>query len=216
MFRFILLLVSISCTLCYTQIQAGCSCQSNKILDDKIAKYDKRYFSFALALDLLNTKKNPVIVETGTARDGLANCSGDGCSTMIFAEWIRNNGGELYSVDINAENLQGAANALGNSNPSVHLIHSDSVIFLQNFNRPIDFLYLDSYDLDFFNPTPSQEHHLREIIAAYPWLTESSVVMIDDSDQYLPGGGKGKLAVEFLLSKGWKILANGYQVVLIR
>lgn len=57
-------------------------------------------------------------------------------------------------------------------------------------------------------------HHCREIIAAYPWLTPHSVVMIDDCD--LPYGGKGKLAIEYLTNRGWVIFRSGYQVILIQ
>jgi hypothetical protein len=216
MFKFILVVLSLSFTLSYYESQASCPCDSQKILNDKIPFYNKRYGTFALALDLLSIRKASILVETGTARNGLANCSGDGCSTIIFAEWVKNNGGKLYSIDINAENLQAAANALGDAASSVHLVHSDSIAFLRNFNHPIDFLYLDSCDLDFFNPIPSQEHHLQEIIAAYPWLTQNSIVMIDDSETYLPGGGKGKLVIDFLMAKGWGILAHGYQVILVK
>lgn len=207
--------MGLSLTLCYTESSASCQGRGcRKILDNKIPSYDKRYDTFALALDLMSHRKPKVIIETGTARDGLANCIGDGCSTMIFAEYVKNNGGEFYSVDINAEYLQNAGKALADSRPFATLVHSDSIAFLQNFNRPIDFLYLDSYDYDFSNPLPSQEHHLKEIKAAYPWLSPYCVVMIDDCD--LPGGGKGKLAIDFLLSKGWGILGIGYQVVLIQ
>jgi hypothetical protein len=78
---------------------------------------------------------------------------------------------------------------------------------------PIDFLYLDSYDYEWNNPSPSQEHHLREIQAAFPRLHENSVVMIDDCA--LPQGGKGKLAIEYLKERGWKILLEQYQTILI-
>lgn len=101
---------------------------------------------------------------------------------------------------------------LGKLNSRIHFVCSDSIAFLQNFGKTIDFLYLDSYDFDFNNPLPSQYHHLYEIQAAYPKLSENSIVMIDDCD--LPHGGKGKFAIEFLTERGWKILENRYQVIL--
>jgi hypothetical protein len=95
----------------------------------------------------------------------------------------------------------------------VHLVEGDSVNFLKNFDRQIDFLYLDSYDFEKNNPSPSQQHHLREIEAAYDKLTPQSIVMIDDCD--LAHGGKGKLVIAYLLDKGWSIYAQDYQVILV-
>ncbi len=150
MFHLCLLLIFSSLTFYHNNGNASCKCNSEKILENKIPYDNHRYRTFAIALDLLSDRKAAIIVETGTSRYGLSNCLGDGCSTIIFAEWARNNGGKLYSVDINAINLQNAAEALGDLRPIVHLVHSDSIEFLKNFNQPIDFLYLDSYDLDFF------------------------------------------------------------------
>ncbi len=182
------------------------------ILEGKIPVSDQRYRTFYLAFELLKDRKAQMIVETGTAREGSAWCVGDGCSTLLFAEWVRRTGGTFYSVDIDEQALKKASQAIGEMTSSIRLICNDSVDFLANFNRKIDFLYLDSYDFEINNPQPSQEHHLKEIQAAYPHLTNKSIIMIDDCD--LPHGGKGKLAIEFLLSKGWKIIANEYQVIL--
>jgi predicted O-methyltransferase YrrM len=163
--------------------------------------------------ELLKDRNAQVIVETGTAREGSAWCVGDGCSTLLFAEWVKRHGGIFYSVDIDKKALKKAKRAIGSTPSTVHLIHNDSVEFLANFDRKIDCLYLDSFDFDIDNPQPSQEHHLKEIQAAYPHLTRNSVVMIDDCA--LPHGGKGLLVIQFLVEKGWKIVANGYQVILI-
>ncbi len=182
------------------------------ILRGKIYPDNFRYKTFTYALQLMRDRNVSMVVETGTARDGLRECASNGCSTIIFAEWIKLFGGEFYSVDINAQHLLNVSEALKDLNPLVNLIHSDSVPFLQDFNKTIDFLYLDSFDFDLNDPTPSQEHHLKEIIAAYPWLVSKSIVMVDDCD--LPYGGKGKLVIEYLLNRGWKILAQGYQVIL--
>ena len=202
-------------SLSFCGIDAACQCKPHQILEDKIPCYNKRYGTFAIALELLSERNASIIVETGTARDGLSNCIGDGCSTIIFAEWAKENKASVYSIDISETNIKAAASALGEV-PHVHLVCSDSVAFLKSFNHPIDFLYLDSYDYDIFKPNPSQKHHLKEIKAAYPRLTNKSVVMIDDSDRYLAGGGKGKLVMDYLLARGWKILAEGYQVILIK
>jgi len=193
---------------------SSCDPCISSILEGKIPCTDQRYRTFHLMFELLKTRHANIIVETGTAREGSAWCVGDGCSTLLFAEWVKRNGGVFFSVDIDQNALKKAESALGDTKNLVHLVWNDSVDFLTKFHGTIDCLYLDSFDFDFDNPTPSQEHHLKEIQAAYPHLTNDSVVIIDDCD--LPHGGKGKLAIEFLLQKGWKIYAQGYQVILVR
>lgn len=190
------------------------NCSEYKYLLNKIEPENHRFMTFIYALRLLKERHAQVLVETGTARYGNKNCSGDGCSTLIFSDWVGVNGGHFYSVDISEFALQDAAASLGAANEFVQLVHSDSVAFLKNFNQPIDFLYLDSFDFELDNPEPSQQHHLKEIIAAYPWLTEQTIVMIDDCN--LPYGGKGKLAIEYLLNRNWKIVAQDYQTILVR
>jgi hypothetical protein len=206
---FLISLIS-SVSFAHEGLSQGYSCS----LEDKIPEGDKRYHTFRYALDLMKERGARNLVETGTARFGKCNCAGDGCSTLVFAEWALENGAILYSVDINGDYLITAHAALGPLAESVELVQSDSIEFLKHFNHQIDFLYLDSYDYEIRHPRPSQQHHLNEIVAAYPWLTKDSIVMIDDCD--LPRGGKGKLAIRYLLEKGWKMVANGYQVVLVQ
>lgn len=183
-------------------------------LTDYLSTSDKRYGSFKLALDLIIQRNLKVLVETGTSRNGDKNCMGDGCSTMIYSDFLKDNEGSLYSVDISLENLIDAENALKFAKDNVTFIHSDSLLFLRDFPEKIDFLYLDSYDFDAGNPNPSQLHHLKEIMIAYNKLHDNSVVMIDDCG--LIHGGKGTLAIQFLKSKGWKIIYDGYQVIMVK
>ena len=182
------------------------------ILKDKICCQDKRYPTFLKALELMNERKVRTLVETGTARSGVSGCEGDGCSTIVWDLWAALHQAHFYSVDSDAQALETASAGLQTQGSASTFVHADSVAFLHDFGRPIDFLYLDSYDFDPNDPDPSQQHHLNEIIAAYPWLHEKSIVMLDDCA--LPFGGKGKLAIAFLEEKGWKILQSGYQVIL--
>ncbi|MBS0652645.1 MAG: class I SAM-dependent methyltransferase [Verrucomicrobia bacterium] len=183
------------------------------ILSNRISLQDKRHPTFQYALNQIIKRNFKIIVETGTARNGNKNCIGDGCSTVIWSDWAKLLGGYVYSVDIDPEALRQSKQACGCGLSNVEFVCSDSVAYLHNFGNQIDFLYLDSYDYDFNNPDPSQQHHLKEIMAAYPYLNEQSVVLIDDCD--LPGGGKGKLVIEYLLERGWKIAMSGYQVVMV-
>jgi predicted O-methyltransferase YrrM len=202
------------CLLFITHILFG---KTSDPLLNKISSTNCRYDTMRYALQLMDERKVRTIVETGTARGGIDWCREDGCSTIIWAEWVKNNHAMLYSVDIDPAAIKTAKRELIHSQGiqnNVILTCSDSISFLRFFGKQIDFLYLDSFDYDFTNPLPSQEHHLKEIIAAYPWLTRQSIVMIDDCD--LPGGGKGTLAISYLLNKGWKIAMQGYQVIMIQ
>ncbi len=183
-------------------------------LEGRLARTDKRYPTFKRALALMEERGVKTIVETGTARGGESNFEGDGGSTVIFSHWAYKHNGSLNSVDINQVALNLAAGAVSLFQDQVNLVHDDSVHFLQHFPQTIDFLYLDSFDFDENNPQPSQQHHLKEIEAAYDKLSPRSIVMIDDCK--LPHGGKGKEAISFLLNRGWKVIEDGYQVILTK
>lgn len=203
--------------LLFTSPIMGKECVPKHYLKNKLSSNDKRYATFHRTLELLSERNAKVLIETGTSRCGASNYQGDGGSTILFSQWAQVYGAEFFSVDIEQAYLNNARSAvykeLSSFYPNLHFVCSDSVTFLQNFGKTIDFLYLDSYDFEENNPFPSQHHHLLEVCAAYPFLTEDSVILIDDCA--LPHGGKGKLAIDFLLERGWKILENGYQVLLI-
>lgn len=184
------------------------------ILERRLPLSDKRFASFLYAFDLMRQRDVRTIVETGTARGGESNCIGDGGSTLIWAEWAGHFGAVVHSVDIDPKAVSESKAASAASQDHVHVFCGDSVPFLENFNKPIDLLYLDSCDFDIDDPFPSQQHHLNEIQAAYPMLHSNSVVMIDDCD--LPHGGKGKLVIDYLLERNWKKVFSSYQVILIK
>ncbi|MDE3055593.1 MAG: class I SAM-dependent methyltransferase [Verrucomicrobiota bacterium] len=173
-----------------------------------------RYSTFHQALQLLTERNAKVVVETGTSRFGSNGFIGDGGSTIIFGDWACHNSALLYTVDISSSNMDQSKNASTPYSNNIRYIVSDSISFLKSFPEKIDFLYLDSYDYEVGNPHPSQNHHLKEIQAAYPNLHDNSVVMIDDCS--LPKGGKGFLVIPYLIERGWKIIANSYQVILVK
>lgn len=180
--------------------------------------FGKRRVTFAKTLELLGLLNAKVLVETGTSRQGLRGAKGDGASTILFATWAKRNGAFLYSVDIDKESVNGAQNEvdLQNLNQNVRIYCSDSLTFLRDFEKTVDFLYLDSYDYskDPVVQVKSQEHHLSEFKAIENRLHKGSIVLIDDCR--LPNGGKGKLAVEYMLQNDWKILLDKYQILLVR
>ena len=200
-------------TVHFLSAYANKTTEYSSYLMNRIQMDDKRYLTFVSILELLDQRNVKILVETGTARDGDKNFGGDGGSTIIFADWAAQNEALLYSVDISPSAIENAKNVTKIYADHIQLVCQDSIKFLNKFKKPIDFLYLDSFDFDFNNPSTSQIHHLREIIAAYPKLHKNSIVMIDDCD--LPQGGKGALVIEYLTSRGWEIFQNGYQIIML-
>ena len=199
-------------------IPSFCFCSQTQrcqeLLKNRLSHTDKRYCSFLLALGILETHGSKTLVETGTSRCGASNFIWDGGSTVIFSDWAHKHNAHLYSVDISPNAVQTSQDAVKAYEPAVTIVCSDSIEFLSKFGKPIDFLYLDSFDYEVGNPEPSQKHHLKEIEAAYPFLHANSIVMIDDCD--FPCGGKGILVIDYLTKKGWNVLYEGYQVILTK
>ena len=187
-------------------------------LDEMIGKTGKRQASFNMMMNHLN-KQSALIVETGCAREE-NNFDGDGMSTLIFDEYIKQYGGTFFSVDINPDNT-----AFAKSKCELAKIHTgDSVEFLYNFplNRKIDLLYLDSYDFDPQKPHPSSLHHLKELTAIMPSLQKGTMIVVDDNFLASNDGGKttfelgkGQYVKEFMDSIGIQRTFAGYQWVWI-
>lgn len=183
-------------------------------------KYDfrKRRDTFLKTIELLDQIKANTIIETGTSREGLHGAKSNGAATIVFGKWAKLNNAFLHSVDISENSVTNAQKEVtkqGLDNyVKIHL--SDSIAFLEGFDKKVDFLYLDSYDYssDIEVQKKSQEHHLKEFIAIENQLHDKTIVLIDDCD--LPNGGKGKLVVKYMQEKGWRILMDEYQILLVR
>ena len=181
--------------------------------------FGKRRDTLREVLRLLDQRGATTLLETGVARMGLEKSKGDGASTIVFGLWAKQNDAHLYSVDIDPEATERAGVAVNDMDlaDNVTLVTSDSVAYLDEFTDAVDFLYLDSYDYhktDTAIQTASQDHHLKEIKAIEGCLHEDTVILIDDCD--MPNGGKGKLVIERLTVRGWKVHMSEYQVILTR
>lgn len=165
---------------------------------------------------LLAVTTNRVLVETGCVR--LADDWGAGMSTLIFADFCKQFGGHLYSVDINPEALKMAAAIIADAGippELVSLVENDSVEFLKNFDQRIDFLYLDSLDVPEYDSPESlallksQSHQLREAVAAIDKLTATPTILLDDNG--FANGGKTRFCKLFLATKGFSEILDGKQ-----
>ena len=132
--------------------------------------------SILSALSLLEEKPSRII-ETGMAGRGTN-------STLLFSEYVEAFGGELWSVDIQAELIARLRTAVTRT---LLLTCGDSVRFLRRWvqaNRSsctVDFVYLDSFDLDVLDPYPAALHGIRELLAIKPALTPGCLLLVDDT-----------------------------------
>ncbi len=185
--------------------------------------------SMTYALSLLES--NPAqIIETGVS------CRGTD-STRLFDAYVRSLGG-FGSVDIDPQVVSDVQADLSDRST---VICDDSVAFLERIaeqkeNSPVEFVYLDSYDVDFLNPLPAANHCLDEFFAILPALRPGAIVLIDDSpseiDLLPPSSdahkaarnalanfgvlpGKGMLVESALRAQGVQRLRMGYQALYI-
>ncbi len=165
------------------------------------------------------------IVETGI----YSGVQGVYCSTRIFGKLCQAlGGGRVRSVDIDANRVRAACDLLADLAEWIEPAVGDSVTWLKELDAPVHFLHLDSWDYngDRVNRERSQLHGLCEIQTAYRHLAPEAVVLIDDQNmdkawwptaKYAPGErGKGARAVPWLLNRGWRVLAEDYQIALVR
>ena len=196
-------------------------------------KLSVRAPTFRKVFEYLDKLSGPLtIVETGCARIA-GNWQGDGQSTLLFDRYIsaRDSDSTCLTVDI-SESSVAACRALVSSRVAVS--HRDSVAFLGDLSseftaggRTIDFLYLDSFDLDPIYWQPSAIHHLKELTAIIRCLRQDSLVVVDDcplSANIVPAGGgnvefignpsiggKGRLVAEYAEAVGARLEFSGYQ-----
>jgi hypothetical protein len=178
-----------------------------------LSDYVDRHTSYDILLKLIADRfVNPVIVETGCIR-AKEDWRGAGSSTYLMGVYVERAGGEVHSVDISADNCKFASSATTELR-KVTIYESDSVVFLSEFEKPIDVLLLDSMDTE---APEHADHAVRELEAAMPHLHPRSVIIFDDTVYRARSWtGKGSKAVPILLDAGWKIVYSGYQTILTR
>jgi hypothetical protein len=150
------------------------------------------YLTFKKLFEQMGTPREPIILESGIASRGTQ-------STYLFNEVVRKYGGRFWSVDNDPELV---AAHQGNMCPGTKLVHNDSVAFFKEWISAsastlpkadiilpkadiilpkADIIYLDSYDLDFYNPEPSAKHGLAEYMALKPAIKKDTLLLIDDT-----------------------------------
>lgn len=165
--------------------------------------------SFLKVIEILeNTYSEPInIVETGCIRNLTDEHKfGDGWSTLNWEYYAKKTGSKVYVVDINEAHLNESKKLVPESE-FVTYTQDDSVHYLQQFDKKIDLLFLDSFDYagDEENIRACHNHSLNEAKAAWDKLNEHCFILIDDvfDDKW---AGKGELTIPYLLNNGFELV----------
>ena len=103
------------------------------------------------------------------------------------------------------ENIKNAKKFTNKFEDKVTFCLEDSISFLRNFKKKIDFLYLDSLDVQYPN---ASEHQLNEIKNSIKILHKNSLILLDDK------GGKTNLSKNYMLDNGLTIINETEQQIL--
>jgi len=195
-----------------------------KFYDEVRDRLGHRISGFDFIFEYLKNTQNPLIVETGCARQE-DNYSGDGQSSLLFDKYINEYGGEFHTVDISEESVNYSRSKM--TSPNSHVAQSDSILYLKNLNaqllkqnRKIDFLYLDSFDAPRDDPTTVQMsalHHLYELLTIAPSLKPGALIGVDDnwiemSNNQQVLHGKGQFIFDYMAKSGNSLAHDGYQL----
>lgn len=177
--------------------------------DEYFQKFGFREQGFRAMFAELQRFDKPTIVETGTVRSD-DSFGTDGSSTRFFYDYVKTFGGVGFTIDIDP---QASALAVGLCpGTEIITITGDSVGVLARLGEnveKIDFLYLDSFDIRWDDPTPSSLHHLAELAAAMKLLRPGSAVFVDDNKDFV---GKGTFVKYTLLKMGAEQIFDQYQI----
>jgi len=198
-------------------------------VDQSIRK--KPYIFIKQALNELNSCSHKIIVEIGSMRkscdhdldDYNQECCNDGHSSLLLARGAD----EFHTVDINMECSKLTRSELKKFNlwNKSNVYCGDGIKFLKDFDRKINLLYLDAWDVEYPNHA---EMHLEAFKIAEDKLDKKAVILIDDTDIGFSSekgfhndeeclGGKGRLLIPFLSkNKNFKMLFKGRQTCFVK
>jgi predicted O-methyltransferase YrrM len=162
---------------------------------------------------MMNDSQSLTIVETGTIRYDVPPPYPDGHSARLFGKFVAEKGGNFYSIDNDKEAVKVCQRIMDREYPeakNIHIVHSDSLKFLENFGWPIDVLYLDSAN--------DAKLILNEAKTAISNLHRNSIILIDDVTAHHSGMAlrKGELVIPYLEKQGWISVITLYQALYVR
>ena len=164
----------------------------NEFFESIKDKLGIRKTSFTKIFQYLDNIKGPInIVETGCLRIK-DNFKGDGQSTLLFDKYTQFRGekSKVYTVDINPKATE-VCKSVVSDNVEIHT--GDSVKYLVELlpklkkeEQKISLFYLDSFDVDWQSSDRSAAHHLKEIAAIINYISEETLIVIDDAPILAP------------------------------
>lgn len=153
------------------------------------------------ALELFHERDGKLIVEIGSIRDATPTAKiTDGYSTVAWALHAE----RVISVDIEPYATV-LTKILTKEYGNVEAITCDGVKFLEEFQEPIDLLYLDAWD---GHLADCKSKHLEAYRVARKNFHENTLILIDDAHV------KAKFVVPEALKNGFKVVFEEYQVLL--
>ncbi len=174
----------------------------------------REYILHAIKLLKMYTDQN-VIVEIGSIRFQMRHsitefnpaCCNDGHSTYF---WKHHSNAEIYTVDIdpNCKSVIDSDNRLS----GVNAYNNDAFEFVKDFDKKIDLLFLDAWDVG--PGSPYAEAHIEIYNKLKDNLSKNCIIIIDDTD--IGEGGKGKLIIPQLLDDGFLMVINKRQTIFIK
>ena len=156
---------------------------------------------------------------------------------MLFDKYTQFRGekSKVYTVDINPRATE-VCRSVVSDNVEIHT--GDSVKYLiellpklKKEEQKISLFYLDSFDVDWQSSDRSAAHHLKEITAIINYISEETLIVIDDAPILAPMkienekmsfitehpapkpfiGGKGYLVNEFAFANDATLYFSNYQ-----
>ena len=109
--------------------------------------------------------------------------------------------------DILQKNIDNAKDFTRKFKSNTYFYVNDSVAFLENFNKKIDFLYLDSFDGH--NVELASKHQLNEAMASISKLNNNSLILLDDK------GAKTKYSLDFFLDNNFSLIGESNSQILL-
>lgn len=202
-----------------------------------------RYHTFKIAFEHFIHTKGKVIVELGTSRSfthgGIPGCNlddpkfwtpenpknwdwGAGIFTRMAAESLSHTDANIRTVDLSANHIERCKIMTAPFSKALSYHVRSSVDFLLNCApKSIDLLYLDTGDMTPLEPTAQLQLEEAMIIVDKDLLTDDGIILIDDVRNQTPKEfgeatdlGKSKYSIPFLLTFGYEIVEDEYQVIL--
>lgn len=195
-----------------------------KFYDEVKNRLAHRRQGFDYIFEYLQTVQNPLIVETGCARQE-DNFAGDGQSSIMYDRYVTEHGGNFITVDISEESVTYCRSKVSDKSM---VAQDDSITFLKKLNkelteqgRKIDFLYLDSFDAPRDQPQVVQQsalHHLYELLTIAPSLKPGALIAVDDNWYEQQGNqqilaGKGLFIYDYMAKSNNPPVFSGYQIM---